>query len=135
MSDILVIDDDTEITTMLEMILTDSAHRVQTAGNGMVGLKLLRQHNYDLVITDIIMPEVDGFEVIMAINGMHPRPRVIAMTCGSERLSHQYLAEVAAALNVEQVLHKPFSIDELLAVVHVPEECEQIVGPGHFHIG
>jgi len=117
MTNILVIDDDPQITTMLETILSSSTCCVQTAGSGRIGMQLLRERPFDVVITDIVMPESDGFEVIMEVNRMEPRPRVIAMTGGSARLSREYLSGVASVMCVHQVLHKPFSIDELLAVV------------------
>jgi CheY-like chemotaxis protein len=117
MTNILVIDDDPEITTMIEMALTSAAHQVHTAPSGSVGLKLLRKHAFDFVITDILMPETDGFEVIMEINQMQVRPRIIAMTGGSQRLSQEYLSKVAYGLKVQQVLRKPFSLSELLKSV------------------
>jgi CheY-like chemotaxis protein len=120
MTNILVIDDDPHITTMLETILSSESCRVQTAGSGLIGLQLLRESPFDVVITDIVMPESDGFEVIMEINRMQPRPRVIAMTGGSARLSREYLSGVASAMCVQQVLCKPFSVEELLEAVGLP---------------
>ena len=117
MTNILVIDDDTHITTMLEAVLSSDTCCVQTAHDGMAGLELLRKCPFDLVITDIVMPESDGFEVIMEINRMQPRPRVIAMTGGTSHLGLEYLTDLARTLRVHQVLYKPFSIDELLEVI------------------
>jgi CheY-like chemotaxis protein len=122
MTSILVIDDEQEITTMLKTALSGYTCSVQTAHNGLEGLRLLGRHPFDVVITDIIMPELDGFEVIMAVNRMQQPPRVIAMTGGTKHLSREYLAEVARTLSVEQVLFKPFSIDELLDAVFPDEE-------------
>ena len=122
MTTILVIDDEQEITTVLEAVLSSGTCRVQTARNGREGLRLLRRYPFDVVITDIIMPEIDGFEVIMEVNRMLQPPRVIVMTGGTKHLSREYLAEVARTLSVEQVLFKPFSIDELLDIVFPEEE-------------
>jgi CheY-like chemotaxis protein len=117
MTNILVIDDDPFITTMLEEMLSSDSCRVQTARSGVTGLQLLGECQFDVVITDIIMPESDGFEVVTAVNRMQPRPRVIAMTGGSARLSRESLSGMANALTVNQVLYKPFTIEELLVSV------------------
>lgn len=122
MTTILVIDDEQEITTVLETALSSDTCRVQTAHNGREGLRLLKRDPFDVVITDIIMPELDGFEVIMEVNRMLHPPRVIVMTGGTKHLSREYLAEVARTLSVEQVLFKPFSIDELLDTVFPEKE-------------
>jgi DNA-binding response OmpR family regulator len=113
MSNILVIDDDPHTTSMLETALTLQSHWVKTAVGGRTGLKLLKEETFDIVITDIIMPDVDGFEIIMEINRMQRRPQVIAMSGGSNKLSREYLSEVARGLRVKRVLHKPFTIKEL----------------------
>jgi YesN/AraC family two-component response regulator len=122
MTTILVIDDEQNITSALEAALSSRNCCVQTAHNGREGLRLLRKYRFDVVITDIIMPEIDGFEVIMEINRMLHRPRVIVMTGGTMHLSREYLAEVARTLSVEHVLFKPFSIYELLDTVFPQEE-------------
>ena len=129
MTNILVIDDEQEIRTVLKLALSSDTCRVQTAHNGLEGLRLLRRYPFDLVITDIVMPELDGFEVIMAVNRMLHPPRVIVITGGTMHLSREYLAEVARTLSVEQVLYKPFSIDELLDTVF-PEEDYTVAAAG-----
>jgi DNA-binding NtrC family response regulator len=123
MTNILVIDDCHEITTMLETILSSDTCYVQTAHSGRSGMQVLRTYPFDVVITDIVMPESDGFEVIMEINRMQPRPRVIAMTGGTVHLSREYLSGVAVAMKVQQVLYKPFTIDELLGSVFPHEDA------------
>jgi len=126
-TNILVIDDDQEITTMLKTVLTSETCRVQTVRSGRSGLQILRKCPFDVVITDIVMPESDGFEVILEINRMQPRPRVIAMAGGTARLSREYLSYVANAMSVQQVLYKPFTIDELLVSVFRQEGADEAV--------
>lgn len=130
MTNILVIDDEQVIINMLVSSLSSDSCRVQTAHNGQEGLRLLKSDTFDLVITDIIMPVLDGFEVIMAINRMPESPRIIVMTGGTLRLSREYLAEVAKTLNVQHVLYKPFSVDELLDTVFLPERSAEAAGRG-----
>lgn len=130
MTNILIIDDDPEITTLLKTILLSKSRQVQTAQSGRDGMRMLAEHRFDIVITDIIMPDLDGFEVIMAINKMMPRPTVIAMTGGSSRLNREYLADMAKALNVQRVLFKPFTIAELLEAILQREGCSDVDGGG-----
>ncbi len=67
MARILVIDDDVHIRSLIETHLQFDGYDVDTAENGKVGLKLVGLHQYDLVITDVVMPEQDGLEVVMGI--------------------------------------------------------------------
>lgn len=80
MNSILIFDANLEVTTLLKEALADDTHHVQTAKDCQDALKLLGEHSFDLVIADVNMPKLGGFEVIIKINGMQPRPRVIAMT-------------------------------------------------------
>jgi DNA-binding response OmpR family regulator len=127
MTNILVIDDDPHIIAMLEAILSSESCCVQTAPNGRTGLNMLRERSFDVVITDIVMPESDGFEVIMEINRMKPHPLVIAMTGGSVNLSQEYLSDVARSLKVHRVLYKPFTMGELLECVGISPAAGQPV--------
>jgi len=117
MTHILVIDDDPAITILLKTVLSDDIHRVQTVNKARDGLRLLREYTFDIVITDIIMPDLDGFEIIMEINKMQPRPRLIAMTGGSEKLSKEYLTPMVTAMKIQSLLIKPFTIIELKEAV------------------
>jgi len=122
MTNILVIDDNQEVTAMLEKILVSDTCSVKKALGGRQGLQLLRNGRFDVVITDIIMPDVDGFELIMEITRMRPRPRVIVMTGGTKYLSLDYLYGVATAMGVHRVLYKPFSVDDLLDAVFLSDD-------------
>lgn len=122
MARILVIDDEPDIVSTLEMALGD-IHYVHAAHSGKAGLKLLKEHVFDMVITDIFMPEVDGFEIIMQVNTMQPRPHVIAMSGYTGKFKFECLPDVAAALGVRQVLYKPFTIEQLLETVSRYDDC------------
>ena len=114
MINILIIEDDPAITAMLEMALSGERHLVQTSRNGSAALQVLKEERFDLVIADISTPDMDGFEVIMDINCMQPRPRVIAMTGHTGSQNRDYLSNIAANLNVYRMLYKPFSIAALM---------------------
>ena len=120
MARILVIDDDPQISALLKRALSGNSHYVQTASDGREGLRLLGESPFDIVITDILMPEVDGFEVIMAIKDMPLHPRIIAISGGSAGIPQDGLMMVAKAMGVHRILLKPFSIDELIDAVGIP---------------
>ncbi|CAH2030170.1 response regulator [Trichlorobacter ammonificans] len=117
MASILVIDDDTTVTEKLGTLLSEAGNEVTTADNGKAALKLLAREHFDVVITDIVMPEADGFEVIRHLIGRTRRPRIIAMTGDTDRLDHIMLSRVARCMSVNQVLHKPFSDQDLMASI------------------
>lgn len=125
MTNILVIDDDSQIITLMETVLSSETCCVKSARNGRDGLQMLREFPFDIVITDIIMPESDGFEVIMEINQMKPHPKVIAMTGGTASLSQEYLSDVAKSLRVHRVLYKPFRIEELMECIGIVPGADQ----------
>jgi CheY-like chemotaxis protein len=132
MARILIIDDDPEILTLLETALSGNGHNVQTANNGRDGLRLLGENPFDVVITDIIMPKVDGFSVIMAIKDMPLHPRIIAISGGSVGIPQDGLMMVAKAMGIQRILPKPFSLDELFAAVgshELYEDCSDQIDP------
>ena len=89
MARILVIDDELHIRTLVKAFLIQDGHEVDLAENGKEGLKLIGLNRYDLLITDIVMPEQDGLGVLMELKGQEPRIRVIVMSGGGERFNIQ----------------------------------------------
>jgi DNA-binding response OmpR family regulator len=96
-------------------VLRAAGHGVIEACNGKVGLELFRQANADLVITDIVMPEVEGFEVLAELRKKRPPVKVIAISGGGRQRAGDHL-KMAAQMGAT-VLSKPFSNDALLAAV------------------
>lgn len=117
MAHILVIDDEPHIRNILEKLLTRDGHKVDTAENGLIGCDQCALLSYDLVITDIVMPERDGFDVIKECCKMMPPPPVIVISGGSARLDRDYLLSIAKLLPVSKVVSKPVNFEELSAVV------------------
>ncbi|HIJ94855.1 MAG TPA: response regulator [Desulfuromonadales bacterium] len=117
MARIVVIDDDSGICLLLQEYLTEQGYMVDTAENGKEGLKLVGLHHYDLVITDIVMPEMDGFEVITAIKKKSPHTGLIAMTGGSVKLHQDVLLTTAELMRADRVISKPINLKELMSAV------------------
>lgn len=79
-SKILVIDDEKRMCDSIKVLLTNIGYDVDIAENGRVGIDKLKANRYDLVITDLMMPELDGFAVMKHIKGNCPRTLVIVIT-------------------------------------------------------
>lgn len=113
---ILIIDDDAAVSQTLALILTRAGYQVSTAISGRKGLELLSNDAYDLVLTDIIMPELDGIEAIRRIRTDYPGLRVIAMSGGGQIDKADFL-HMAEALGADRVLEKPVRGERLLELV------------------
>ncbi len=113
---ILVVDDDQLFRTMLSETLVNLGHNVVQACNGTEGLKLYRRAGADLIITDIVMPEAEGFELLTELQKNRSRVKIIAMSGGGRGHKVDYL-ESARCLGAARVLAKPFTNDELLAAI------------------
>ena|ERR1700687_1959121 len=110
---ILVIDDDKMVRLTLSKILNHSGHKVVTAADGKHGMILLRAEHPDVVITDLIMPEQEGFQTIVMIRRDYPDIKIIAISGGLRQGNHDALA-TAAALGADEVIAKPFEPADLL---------------------
>ena len=117
MARILVIDDEPHLRILVESFLVQDGHEVDLAENGKEGLKLIECNSYDLVITDVVMPEQDGLEVLMGLKGHVPRMRIIVMSGGGDRLNIKELLSLAKLMGADRVLPKPLDFTALQAVV------------------
>lgn len=77
---ILVVDDEPDYCEVIRMILLEEQYRVTTCSNGKEALKLLQKEDYDLVVTDLMMPEMNGDELLREIKSIKPSTEVIIMT-------------------------------------------------------
>jgi len=113
---ILVVDDDVSVRDTIQRYLALHGFEVETAADGVQAGKTLERSPVDLVITDIIMPELDGFSLIGDIRAYHPDVRVIAISGGGLNASASYLA-AAKRLGAHAALSKPVTFPELLACI------------------
>ena len=116
MSLILLIEDDKELRSMLRTALVRKDFNVIEADNGKEALIQFKPGITDLVITDLIMPEEDGLEVIMKIREKKPGIKIIAISGGGKAGPGSYL-NLAKALGADAVFSKPFSIGELVSKI------------------
>jgi CheY-like chemotaxis protein len=116
MARILVIDDEQEMRDLLRWMLEREGYEVVTAEDGKEGLRLYRENLADLIITDLIMPEMEGIETILALKHDFPGVKVIAMSGGGHVGPDPYL-KIAEGVGAIRVFAKPFSREELLEAV------------------
>ena len=110
---VLVADDDGGLRSALKLALEASGYRVEVAANGMEALRLQRKNPADVLVTDIFMPESDGFEAIDGFRKAFPGTRIIAMSGDAKKAKREYLS-AAALIGVDATLKKPFQIETLL---------------------
>jgi DNA-binding response OmpR family regulator len=117
MARILLVDDDDQLRTMLCEVLTRAGYEVQEASNGKLAIELYRTNPTDLVITDLVMPEKEGLEMIVELKRLSSEVKIIAMSGGGRGGAQDYLT-MAKALGAQRVLAKPFSHAEILEAVN-----------------
>lgn len=115
---ILVVDDEEQIRSMLTQMLEHEGFMVDTAGNGEEGVELITRHNYDLIITDMIMPVKDGLKLIMELIQDYPDQRILAISGGGAIKAERYLTMASYLGDDIATLEKPFKREALLAAVN-----------------
>jgi CheY-like chemotaxis protein len=113
---ILVVDDDPEILTLIQRILVKDGHQVFTATNGTAAISLGQQQTFDLILLDIMMPGVDGFEVCRSIqrDQQGKRTPVVFVTAREDSAAMRDGFRAGGTV----FLSKPFTATQLLRIVH-----------------
>jgi len=113
---ILVVDDNEQMRELLRVILERAGHEIAEAANGKVAMNLLKTVPADLVITDIIMPEMEGIDLIMTIRTRYPGVRIIAIS-GGGRIDPNVCLNMAGKLGADRILQKPFGKSTILSII------------------
>jgi DNA-binding NtrC family response regulator len=109
---ILVVEDDAAMRDLLTEELSDAGYSVQAAASAAAGLEIARAERFDLVVTDLRMPEMDGFDLIRGVTALPDPPHVVMITAfGSIETAIR-----AVKLGAYDYITKPFEIEELLLV-------------------
>ena len=116
MASILLVEDDDQLRTMLKLLLTNSGYEVWEAPNGTRVCDIYQQQRFDLVITDLVMPDKEGLGVIMELRRRDQNVRIIAMSGGLQGRAEEYL-RIAQKLGAQLTLSKPFGNQEFLEAV------------------
>ena len=113
---ILVVDDNLDTLTVMREVLESQGYVVAVADDGKKAIRLLIRDSADLVITDMLMPHGDGFQLITALHRDFPEIPVIAMSGGGHLTADAYLS-MARKFRVNGILRKPVTRDELMAAI------------------
>jgi CheY-like chemotaxis protein len=134
MQNIVIIDDEPDVRDAVERVLTRAGYSVRTAGSATEAMAELERDPADVVITDIIMPKINGVQAIESIRKAFPAVRIVAISGGGNFgfaayqptaiTTTAYLASATMA-GAHLVLTKPFESAELIRAV------EQVLGVGH----
>ncbi|HEY2009482.1 MAG TPA: response regulator [Rhizomicrobium sp.] len=113
---ILVVDDDAMIQKTLKRCLEQEGHRVSLASNGRQAVAHLEEDRPDIIILDLFMPEMDGFETLRQVHSHAASTRVLAISGGGSSAHCDYL-DMASRFGAHGVLRKPFTVAQLVAAV------------------
>jgi CheY-like chemotaxis protein len=114
---ILVVDDNLDVLKVLYETISQAGFEVVVAANGRMALELAERMTFDLMITDMIMPEQGGMETIMAFQRLYPNTKIMAMSGGSPGIYAGDSLSLARSLGVARTLVKPFSTTELMTTI------------------
>ena len=114
MASILLVEDDSDVRTLLRHALERAGHTVTEAWNGRDGLEQYKRVPWDVVVTDILMPEKDGLALIRELKRLDASVRIIAMTGGIGMLD---FLDDAGTCGAQRTLRKPFSLNDLMNAV------------------
>lgn len=115
--EILVADDVEEITRLVALWLKEAGHAVTLAASGRDVIRLVKARAFDVVVTDIVMPDGDGWDAILAINRLRPATRILAISGGGNQMPADACLRVAKGVGADRVLKKPFHRAQLIDAV------------------
>lgn len=110
---VLVVDDDDAIRALVTRVLQRHEYAVEQASNGEEAMSKLRRGKFDVVLLDLMMPIMSGFDVIDCLTIESPRQPVVVMSAASDRDFHR----VSKAPLVQSIIRKPFELADLLEAV------------------
>ncbi|MHC4183446.1 MAG: GGDEF domain-containing protein [Planctomycetota bacterium] len=120
---IIIIDDDIDLLNMIEEGLLSQGYRCETAINATSALELIKKTSFDIMITDIVLNGMDGFELTEKANKLRPDMLVIIMTGYTEDFSYDRAIEVGAS----DFIKKPFTLQELIIRVQLVKLKEKLI--------
>jgi len=102
---------------MLQQMLEKEGYETESASDGDEAIKQFHKYNPDLIVTDIIMPEKEGIELIQIFLRERPNVKIIAISGGALNIDSQSTLKMAKALGAHSTLTKPLSRDEFVSAV------------------
>lgn len=113
---VLLVDDDALFRNLINNALQKQGYQTSIACNGDEALKKIRDGAFDLLVTDILMPEKEGIELIQEVRLTNPKLKIIAISSGGQTGYTSFL-RIAETFGADASLKKPFTADELIEKV------------------
>jgi DNA-binding response OmpR family regulator len=139
MARVLVLEDDGALGIIMRSALEDAGHEVMVAADGRVGLRVFGASRFDVVITDMLMPDMDGVELVRTIRAYGSPVRIVAISGGSDTVDAADLLTTAVRLGADAALPKPFRPGDLrelvAAVLALPPRAGRLHLPGRIAAG
>lgn len=110
MSTILIVDDDADLRSTLERLFQLNGFEVHTAANGLEALDRLARSEIHLLVTDLVMPDMDGARLIVEARARYPKLRIIAISGGAGQIPANSYLKVAARHGADAVVPKPMDV-------------------------
>lgn len=117
MTKILIVDDEELVLEMLVQMLKREGYEVEGASNGKEALKKINLNKPDLVITDLIMPEKEGLELIKDLRGSYNELKILAISGGNRHIDPMGQLKVAKFLGADASLSKPLDRKDFLSTI------------------
>lgn len=117
MTNILVVDDEAPVRELLNDVLEKEGYTVFTAETGVDASTIYDSNNIDLVITDLVMPEKGGIDLIMELRKKDPNMKVIAISGGGGITGRFDYLPIAKLVGATEIIAKPFQVSEIRAQV------------------
>ena len=114
---ILVADDEDSIRSLVQHLLSGDGHAVAVVSNAREAFDQMRQKQFDLVITDVLMPDGDGIDLITELKKVQPNARILAMSGGGRYLEGSDYLKLAKGLGAHSAIMKPFTWQQLQAAI------------------
>ncbi len=116
---VIVADDVEGIQDLVGHWLEEVGHSVACVSTGQAAKQLLRKRHFDLVITDVLMPDGDGLELILELKQSQPGVRILAISGGGRHMQASDCLKMAKNLGAHALLFKPFNREQLVAAMNL----------------
>lgn len=114
---VLIADDEENISTLVQICVAAAGHNAVCVGSAREARDMLRQQPFDLLITDILMPDGDGLDLITQLRKIQPNARILAMSGGGRYMEGDDCLKMARGLGAHAAVMKPFDRSQLLASI------------------
>lgn len=114
---ILVVDDHDTVRRSLRKLFEREGYTVVEASNGRMALTQMQNDSFDLVITDVFMPDMNGYQFLLTIRDSHASTPIMMMSGGGGSMGKATVLKAGAKLGAHRVFEKPFDVEEILSAV------------------